>query len=92
MPADYTPPTPYDLTRRAHPEEIARSRAHASRERRTVHRCASADGAPCDCPPGLGDLADVWRGRARMAAARRAAGQPLDPTDHEALRRQELAT
>lgn len=35
------------------------------------------------------DVAAVWAGRARMALARQAAGQPLDDIDRQAITRQE---
>lgn len=91
LPSDRARPVRFDSARRAHPEEIARGRAHASPARRTAHKCATtADPpGPCDCPPELGALAEVWAGRARMALARQAAGQPLDDIDRQAITRQE---
>lgn len=76
-----------DSAARSHPDVIARDRAHAHRP---TGACASADTQtnprpPCDCDPP--DRAACWAGRARMAAARAAAGQPLDAIDEEALAR-----
>jgi hypothetical protein len=42
---------------------------------------------PCTCTPDPADLAELWAGRARMAAARLAAGVALDALDREALAR-----
>jgi hypothetical protein len=69
---------------RFHPDAIAASRAHD-------RYCARghAPGEPCPAPPDPDDLAQIWAGRARMAAARRAAGAPLGDIDREALRRAE---
>lgn len=56
-------------------------------------RKVSAHGAPCPlCGRAPehhadGDVAIEWEGRARVAAARRAAGSPLDALDMEALER-----
>lgn len=80
-----------DMAALFHPETIARTRAHADPDTRTLHRCATRDDpdAACDCPPHLGQLDNVWAGRARMAAARRDAGMPLDQADRHALTRTE---
>jgi hypothetical protein len=90
---DDRPGTPADKEARAiardpylfaHPERIARARAHSAR-----HRGACANdrdrAEPCDCAPFPAGLAALWAGRARMAAARAAAGRPLDDLDREAL-------
>ncbi len=87
-----TPTAEHERLTRAHPDVIAVTRAHQRRKRGT---CASDDrmtDLPCDCRADPDDLAAVWAGRARMAAARRAAGQPLDTVDHLALTRQEHTT
>jgi hypothetical protein len=78
---------PVDLGRLFHPEAIARTRAH---QRRHPGACAADRDrtAGCDCLPHPADLAAVWAGRARMAAARAAAGQPLDDLDRQALHHQ----
>jgi hypothetical protein len=62
------------------PATIAAQRAHD----RQCHK-DHADGAPC--PPDIDpdDLAAVRAGRARMARARQAAGQPLTSLDRVAL-------
>jgi len=75
-------PEPVELTRLFHPDAAARSRAH-DRDCAGRHR----KGEPCPAVVDAQDLADLWAGRARMAAARRAAGQPLTIVDLEALRR-----
>lgn len=85
------PAGPVDRARLFHPHAIAVARAH---ERRWPGSCASDDTVttprpPCDCQPDPEDLAQVWAGRARMAAARRAAGVALDDVDLEALQRRE---
>jgi hypothetical protein len=69
-----------------HPERIARAHAHTHRHRGV---CANDTDrtAPCDCAPDPVVQAELWAGRARMAAARAAAGQPLDDTDRTALAR-----
>lgn len=71
------------------PRVIARSRAHFARRPGTSSPCPAATlGADhCTCEPTPEDLADVWQGRARMAAARRAAGARLDAYDRQALDR-----
>jgi hypothetical protein len=73
----FTPPAEWST----HPDDIARRRAHGRRP------CVIAPGTPCVCRPDPADLAEVWSGRARMAAARRDAGRPLDDIDRQALRR-----
>lgn len=64
-------------------EAICAARAHEQ-------QCGGAhkDGAPCTAVPTPEDVDAVWAGRARMAAARRAAGLLLNSTDREALARQ----
>jgi hypothetical protein len=74
---------PPDLSRLFHPETIAASRAH----QRHCGGRAHQPGDACSARPDSADVAEVWAGRARMAAARRAAGQPLDHVDHQALAR-----
>jgi len=73
-----------DLYLWAHPEHTARHIAHQARR---LGSCASdSDRAqPCDCPPSPAVLADLWAGKARMAAACAAAGLPLDDLDRQAL-------
>jgi hypothetical protein len=93
--ADDRPGTPADKQARAlardpylwaHPEHTARHLAHQAR-----HRGACANDSdraqPCDCPPAPGLLAALWAGKARMAAARAAAGVPLNDLDRQALDR-----
>jgi hypothetical protein len=65
-----------------HPDTIAARRAHD-------RHCTSAhkDGEPCPAVVDPDDLAELWAGRARMARARRAAGQPRDRLDLAALDR-----
>lgn len=68
-----------------HPETIAVTRAHSRRKPGT---CSSDDpklAVGCDCRADPVDLREVWAGRARMAAARAAAGKPLDAVDREAM-------
>jgi len=91
--ADTQPGTPADKQARAlardpylwaHPERIARDLAH--REHPSGSCSNDTDRAqPCDCPPLQAVLADVWEGKARMAAARAAAGLPLNDLDRQAL-------
>lgn len=69
------------------PDVIARRRQHARRDRRP---CPADDRTTtprpaCECTPPAEDLAAVWAGRRRMAAAREAAGKPLDDVDRAAL-------
>jgi hypothetical protein len=74
---------PADLSRLFHPHTIAATRAHQ-------HHCGTRThplGETCPARPDPADVAEVWTGRARMAAARRAAGQPLDDLDRQALTR-----
>lgn len=89
MSADPTPrrrSRPGPLTR---PDEIARDRVH--RERAAGSCAVDRDKtAACDCRPGKGEVAAAWAGRARMAAARQAAGAVLDEVDREALDRTDL--
>lgn len=70
-----------DLARRAHPEELARARAHG-------RDCRHRPDEPCTARPDERDLDELWAGRARMATARAAAGVDLDRIDREALYRQ----
>ena len=95
MALDLGPGTPTDKQARAlarhpelwaHPERTAQAHAHEARHRGT---CA-ADNDPtllCDCTPYPDALAAAWAGLTRMAAARRAAGQPLNDLDRQALDR-----
>jgi hypothetical protein len=76
-----------DLSRLFHPDTIAATRAHQRHCGGRTHPL----GDQCPSRPHPADLAAIWDGRARMAAARRAAGQPLDPIDVEALARREAA-
>jgi hypothetical protein len=72
---------PVDLSRLFHPDTIAATRAHQ-------HHCgtrAHPTGETCPAQPDPADVAGIWAGRARMAAARRAAGVPLDDLDRQAL-------
>jgi hypothetical protein len=78
-------PDPVDLARLFHPDTIAAARAH-ERSCTGKHR----KGEPCTATVDPDDLAALWAGRARMARARRAAGQPLNDVDLDALRRAEL--
>jgi hypothetical protein len=78
-------PDPIDTARLFHPDTIAAVRAH-DRHCAGKHR----RGETCTAQVDPDDLAALWAGRARMARARRAAGQPLNDVDHEALRRAEL--
>lgn len=75
-------PQPLDVAGRSHPDTIAGARAHD-------RTCSGShpEGEACPAPVDAEDLADMWVGRARMAAARRAAGVPLDDIDLEALAR-----
>jgi hypothetical protein len=68
----------------AHPERIARDRAHQVRQRGA---CANDldPTEPCDCPPDRVALTGRWAGLARMVAARAAVGQPLNELDRQAL-------
>ena len=70
----------------AHPEHTAGHLAHQAR-RRGVCSNDNDRAQPCDCPPAPALLAGLWDGKARMAAARRAAGRPLADLDHQALAR-----
>lgn len=78
-----------------HPEAIAAALAHVERRGRGCARTADAASrsagdrrrVACTCTPDPETLAEVWAGRARMAAARAAAGVALDVTDREALAR-----
>jgi len=72
-----------------HPDTIARSRAHT--ETPTCPANDPKEPEPCTCQPDPADLTSVWHGRYRMARARRAAGQPLDDLDIEAIARHEPA-
>lgn len=68
----------------AHPEHTARHIAHRAHQHGS---CANDSDRtqPCDCPPLPAVVADLWAGKARMAAARAAAGVPLNDLDREAL-------
>jgi hypothetical protein len=72
---------PVDLSRLFHPETIAATRAHQRHCGGRTH----PHGEVCPARPDPEDLAAIWAGRARMAAARRAAGRPLDDLDRQAL-------
>jgi hypothetical protein len=78
-------PEPVDLARLFHPDTIAAARAH-ERSCTGKHRKDET----CPAQVNASDLAAIWAGRARMARARRTAGQPLNDVDLEALRRAEL--
>lgn len=75
-----------DTSQRSHPYNIARDRAHTAGLQPCPARKDAANAA-CTCQPGDADLEAVWRGRARMAAARQAAGTMLDAIDRQALDR-----
>jgi hypothetical protein len=77
-------PEPVDFGRLFHPETIAAARAHE-------RSCSSKHSKGEDCPARVDpdDLAALWAGQARMARARRAAGQLLNAIDVEALDRAE---
>lgn len=84
LPDGWTPPAARDHRAQFHPDNIARDRAHAN-----TPSCPANDRnqpEPCTCQPDPDDLAAVWAGRARMAAARKAAGKPLDDIDRQALK------
>lgn len=73
---------------RANPRVIAQGRRHADRANRPA--CPADDtktGQPCTCVPLEDDLAAVWQGAARMARARKTAGQRLSAYDRQALDR-----
>jgi len=75
-----------------HPETIARHRAHDRRDpgtcaKETAGSTAERRRVACSCQPDPVDLEAIWAGRARMAAARRTAGRPLDAVDRQALAR-----
>jgi hypothetical protein len=74
---------PADLSRLFHPETIAATQAH----RRHCGGRHHPPGDECPARPNPEELADIWAGRARMAAARLAAGRPLDDIDRQALAR-----
>jgi len=74
---------PADLSRLFHPDTIAATRAH----QRQCGARAHAAGEACPARPDPEQLAGIWAGRARLAAARQAAGQPLDDADRQALAR-----
>jgi hypothetical protein len=91
--ADRRPGTPADKQARAlardpyrwaHPEHTARHIAHQARRRGSCSKDSNRT-QPCDCPPLPTVLADLWAGKARMAAARAAAGLPLNDLDRQAL-------
>jgi hypothetical protein len=77
---------PADLSRLFHPETIAATRAH----RRDCGGRTHPPGDECPARPDPDEVAGIWAGRARMAAARRAAGVPLDDIDSQALARHDL--
>jgi hypothetical protein len=74
---------PPDLSRLFHPDTVAATRAH---QRNCGGRTHLA-GETCPAQPDPDDVAGIWAGWARMAAARRAAGVPLDDLDRQALAR-----
>jgi hypothetical protein len=74
---------PPDLSRLFHPDSIAATRAHARQCDARTHPVGEA----CRARPDLNDLAAIWASRARMAGARRAAGQSFDDLDRQALAR-----
>jgi hypothetical protein len=76
---------PVDTSNRSHPDVIARDRAH--RDGDQVCPARKDAQAACTCKPDPADLAAVWQGRARMAAARRQARVMLDAVDRQALDR-----
>jgi hypothetical protein len=87
-------PRPQDLSPLTlfHPQTRARNIAHRDRPR--VERMASCPAAgkgghvdDCTCEPDPAVLEDLWRGAARMAKARRDAGESLSATDRQALDR-----
>jgi hypothetical protein len=86
MPDGYQPPARFDYAASVHPDAIARRRAH-DRTPTCPARGKAGTVADCTCHPDPDDLNEVWAGRARMAAARGDAGQPLDDIDRQALRR-----
>ena len=72
-----------DLSRLFNPDTVAATRAHQ-------HHCGARShpsGETCPARPDPADVAAVWAGRVRMAAAHRSAGQPLDDLDRQALAR-----
>lgn len=75
-------PQPLEVAGRTHPDTIARARAH---DRTCPARHPESEACPAQVDAE--DLAELWDGRARMAAARGAAGVPLDDIDLEALAR-----
>ena len=74
---------PVDLSRLFHPETVAATRAH----NRGCGGRTHAAGEACPARPDREERTGIWAGRARMAAARRGAGQPLDDIDRQALAR-----
>lgn len=75
-------PETVDLTRLFHPDTIGRSRAHDRDCKVSRHR----KDQPCTAVADPADVAALWDGRAHMARARQAAGQPLTVIDLQALR------
>jgi hypothetical protein len=76
-----------------HPNAIGKARAHERRVRGTCGIDAATSKKErrelaCTCVVDPADLADIWAGRARMAAARRVVGAPLDRIDIEAIERE----
>jgi hypothetical protein len=72
-----------DLSLLFHPETVAATHAH----RRDCGGRTHPPGEECPARPDPADVADTWAGRARMAAARLAAGRLLDDLDRQALTR-----
>lgn len=72
---------------RFHPVTEARSRAHARNQGSCPANGRDGNVADCSCEPTEQELAEEWSGRARMAAARRAAGMSLSAIDRQALDR-----
>jgi len=82
-------PDGVDPRPRAHPDVIAEDRAHtAARHAGTCPAWNTRQGGKhCTCTLDPADVAAVWAGRRRMAAARLDAGVQLDDLDRQALDR-----
>lgn len=73
----------FDHQRKNHPDVMIQLAVHDA-------QCKSSDHAPMGRCPAVAhpdDVDAVWEGRRRMAAARQAAGRPLDEGDLDALAR-----
>ena len=90
---DHRPGTPADKQARAiasdpclwaHPERIAQAVAHQAHWRGSCQHDHDRT-LPCGCRQERAALADLWAGKARMAAARAAGGVALDVLDRQAL-------